>query len=477
MPGPPPPPPPGVPPPMMPPPPTAFAPSKGGPDNRSALLSSIRQGAKLKKTVTVDKSAPMLGKNSNGNSGGIASPSSRGGNGSTMGGVGGGPPMGLGGLFAGGMPKLKPTGKQLAPSNANRSTDGGGSPTASKNFSSIQTELRKQMANDSKNRGPPPPAPVRNFNNDDITTSSRQPSTTRNGFHQNLNTAVQNNAHHRKTQSNVNVTTTTTTMTADATDSSSQNNNVAPPKPSINHGKPNLAPKPPSLNGKPAAPPKKLSLNGKPISRAQSMRSPRSPSPHSPDNNNPEYQNKFGTVRNLSSVLNQNHLGHSLGNLTQMKPRTPLNGRPTAPPPSVPGQQVPPPPPPSKTVRPPNHAPPPPPNAIPQAPSHAPPPPPHRTQAPSRAPPAIPTAMGGLSAPPPPPRNSSIRDVGGNMSRRPSNAISVSSSSCSITTNNTSSLVSELEKRFAFHSPSEFPKPMPFRNVHKVYNGRQESKC
>lgn len=57
MPGPPPPPPMGGPP-----PPPIFSPAKssGGDDNRSALLQSIRQGAKLKKTVTNDKSAPMI---------------------------------------------------------------------------------------------------------------------------------------------------------------------------------------------------------------------------------------------------------------------------------------------------------------------------------------------------------------------------------------------------------------------------------
>ena len=60
MPGPPPPPPPGAPP-MMPPPPT-FTPAKsGGGDERSALLDSIRKGAKLKKAVTNDKSAPLIG--------------------------------------------------------------------------------------------------------------------------------------------------------------------------------------------------------------------------------------------------------------------------------------------------------------------------------------------------------------------------------------------------------------------------------
>lgn len=58
MPGPPPPPPAAPPPPL----PAFSAPkgSGGAPDDRSALLKSIRQGAKLKKTVTVDKSAPVI---------------------------------------------------------------------------------------------------------------------------------------------------------------------------------------------------------------------------------------------------------------------------------------------------------------------------------------------------------------------------------------------------------------------------------
>lgn len=30
------------------------------------------------------------------------------------------------------------------------------------NFSNIQNELKKQLASDSRNRGPPPPAPIRN---------------------------------------------------------------------------------------------------------------------------------------------------------------------------------------------------------------------------------------------------------------------------------------------------------------------------
>lgn len=59
MPGPPPPPPPGGP------PPPAMAPSfsltnKSSKDDRGALLQSIRQGTKLKKAVTNDKSGPNI---------------------------------------------------------------------------------------------------------------------------------------------------------------------------------------------------------------------------------------------------------------------------------------------------------------------------------------------------------------------------------------------------------------------------------
>lgn len=64
MPGPPPPPPGPPPPPMSMPPMAKFTPAKstssGSGDNRNALLSQIQMGAKLKKTVTVDKSGPAV---------------------------------------------------------------------------------------------------------------------------------------------------------------------------------------------------------------------------------------------------------------------------------------------------------------------------------------------------------------------------------------------------------------------------------
>ena len=109
---PPPPPPPGAPPPPEP-PPKAFSPPKGG-GERKDLLNQIQKGSKLKKTVTNDRSAPILGTNKNtggggGGGGGAAASRGVGQNTSHDTGSAPGPLPGIGGLFAGGMPSLKKT--------------------------------------------------------------------------------------------------------------------------------------------------------------------------------------------------------------------------------------------------------------------------------------------------------------------------------------------------------------------------------
>lgn len=79
----------------------------------SELLKQIQAGKRLKKAETHDRSAPIVEPPKTNFSGGGGAPTSSGGGGSSsisaMGG-GGGPPQ-LGGLFAGGMPKLKPAGQ------------------------------------------------------------------------------------------------------------------------------------------------------------------------------------------------------------------------------------------------------------------------------------------------------------------------------------------------------------------------------
>lgn len=105
----PPPPPPGAPPPPAPPAMKAGPPPKAAdPNARNALLSQIQKGKSLNKTVTVDKSKPFIEGNK------TRAPSGPSGGGGNMGIGGGGGGSGsapkLGGLFEGGMPKLKPVG-------------------------------------------------------------------------------------------------------------------------------------------------------------------------------------------------------------------------------------------------------------------------------------------------------------------------------------------------------------------------------
>ncbi|KAJ5047430.1 uncharacterized protein L3040_003257 [Drepanopeziza brunnea f. sp. 'multigermtubi'] len=151
-----PPPPPPPPPPMgggppAPPPPPGNLPSRPPAGNRGALLSDISKGKQLKKAVTNDRSAPMIGKVSGGSGpapmggappvpGGLKPPGARNrarsnsdqSSRDTGGVTGTEQPPQLAGLFAGGMPKLKKRGGGVD-TGANRDSSSTSDPESSRN--------------------------------------------------------------------------------------------------------------------------------------------------------------------------------------------------------------------------------------------------------------------------------------------------------------------------------------------------------
>lgn len=75
-----------------------------------ALLQEIQAGRALKKAQTRDRSAPIIDDKPSSGGGGVGARAGGGSSGAAATAMGGGPPQ-LAGLFAGGMPKLKPAGQ------------------------------------------------------------------------------------------------------------------------------------------------------------------------------------------------------------------------------------------------------------------------------------------------------------------------------------------------------------------------------
>ncbi|XP_064097797.1 WAS/WASL-interacting protein family member 3-like isoform X6 [Macrobrachium nipponense] len=131
----------------------------GGGNERNALLSDIRSGTRLKKTVTNDRSAPAIEGKSKPSTNGGSFGGGGGGGGGGSGMMNGGVPQ-LGGLFAGGMPRLKPTGARgFGSTNSSTGSSGPLLPPGRKPAPSVPQRDLSSESEVSTNDIPPSPKP------------------------------------------------------------------------------------------------------------------------------------------------------------------------------------------------------------------------------------------------------------------------------------------------------------------------------
>ncbi|XP_044152848.1 WAS/WASL-interacting protein family member 2 [Bufo gargarizans] len=407
------------PPPPGPPPPPTFSQantepprlSRGEQRGRGALLNDICKGAQLKKTTVVnDRSAPVLEK-PKGSSGG-----------SGFGPTGGGALQPKGGLFQGGVPKLRPVGtKDISESPSGRSPLQGSSTRPAAPRPPVSGGRPQDDTDSSSNRSSPPE--IGRAHRPSLPDLTRPPNTTSPGMKHSSSAPPPPPPGRRHASS-----------TPSPAQSAKPYSRDKPLPPTPGHRAP-------------AAPPVK------PPPSPVNMRTPNSQGQPPPP---PPYRQPPTSVNGPPSPINEPppDLPQRHNSLHRKQP-APVRGL-APPPPSAnlsPGGNRPPPPardPPSRGA-----APPPPPPIIRNGGRDAPPPPPppyrmhgttDTTQNRAKPPPPPSRTPSGPPPPPPPVRNGH-RD-----------SISVGRS-----------FADDFESKYSFHSVDEFPAPEDYRPFQKIY--------
>ncbi|XP_069768355.1 WAS/WASL-interacting protein family member 2-like isoform X2 [Narcine bancroftii] len=382
--------------------------------NRGALLSDITKGAKLRKVTNAnDRSAPNLENLKGG----------RGGGGHNSGSVSGGP-VPMGGLFQGGVPKLRPVGHR---DNSESSSKTAINPPSSRSAAPRPPPSSNRFSDDSQSKISPPELPrVHRPSLPDLSSSSRPNSG--GGLRHSASALPPPPPIGRRTNP------PPPPMHSSQTHSSGPYNREKPLPPTPGQKTPYIRdepPAPPSV--KPPPSPMNLRLN--------SIQSQPLPPPPPPYRQPPYVHNDPSSPGSEAAPeLPQRH------NSLSRKSAGPIRG--VAPPPPPPSQNRPSPP----ARDPPNRgtAPPPPPPAMRNAAREVPPPlPPYRMPSsdPSHRgrPPAPP--MRTPAPPPPPPLRNGHKDSG--LSSK--------------------SFLDDFESKYCFHPIEDFPVPEEYRHFQKTY--------
>lgn len=450
-----------MPPPPPPPPGSLFqnkepSKSRSAEPDRNALLSEIRKGTRLKKSETNDRSAPVLGgvKNAQSSSGSSAFKA----NGPAM--------IPPGGLFAQGIPKLRPTGARTETSRENFITHHK-SDSSGRSFSSLESNPNIFLVNEISGSHSHPPSPASKLRQGTSQPLNRTDSIGEHVKHSSGSAGLRN------FPSDVNIKgpapvpppasqkpnfkMSSISASQGVSQVNSSNAAVTGKHPGVRRSvsQTSLGPRPrpsrPPPSVRPPPPPKVLQ-NGPPAPPSKPPNILRRQSFGVADTHDSSQSSSPSVVTSDMTKHGLKLLGppppprnnSAPNNLNQIQNASPVAGhinKMTAPPP--------PPPPPFRAgmapTRPPSVRPPPPPTRAPAPP--VPPPPPHR-QAGFPAPPSLLKATPEHSPPPAPPT-------------RVSSAKHISSGD----------VISDFEARFLykFHSAQNLPNPEPFSNSSKSY--------